>query len=116
MLALAQPATHLTIQPWTGGDLQTTTSAAAKYRLAVVGKPKASLHLQASGVADGWIAAFCTPKFCAPQHVDTQLPASGQAVFQFELIRESAGAPKTSSAKISVTDGPSITVPTAYRD
>ncbi len=38
-LALAQPTTHLSIQPWTGTDLQTTSADAAKYRLEVTGQP-----------------------------------------------------------------------------
>ncbi|HEY6486319.1 MAG TPA: hypothetical protein VIX83_08055 [Candidatus Cybelea sp.] len=115
LLALAQP-TRLSIQPWTGAEFQTTSSAAAKYRLEVSGKPKALVRLQARGVASGWLAAFCTPKYCAPQHVETSLPSSGQAVFQFELIRESSGAPKESGATIAGPDGSSVSVPLAHRE
>ncbi len=115
LLALAQPATHLSIQPWTGTDLQTTTTDAAKYRLEVAGRPNATVRLQASNVAAGWLAAFCTPKLCSPQHIDAQLPRSGQAVLQFELIRESDSAPKQSGATITGGDGASVTVPAAYR-
>lgn len=116
MLALSQPATRLTIQPWTGSDLQRTTTAAAKYRLEVTGKPQAIVHLQASGVANGWLAAFCTPKVCSPQRVEATLPPSGLAVLQFELIRESGTAPKQSGATITGSDGARVTVPAAYRD
>ena len=42
MVALAQPVMHLTVQPWTGKDLTTTTAAAARYRLVVEGKPNAT--------------------------------------------------------------------------
>ena len=115
MLALSQPATHLSIQPWTGSDLQTTSAAAAKYRLKVTGKPESVVHLQASGVAHGWLAAFCTPKFCSPQRVDVAIPSSGEAVLQFELIRESDTAPKRSGATISENGGASVSVPAAYR-
>jgi len=115
LLALAQPATHLSIQPWTGTDLQTTSADAAKYRLEVSGRPNATIRLQASNVADGWLAAFCTPKLCSPQRIDTQLPRSGQVVLQFELIRESNDAPKRSGATITGGDGASVAVPTAYR-
>jgi hypothetical protein len=115
LLALAQP-TRLSIQPWTGSEFQTTSSAAAKYRLEVSGKPKALVRLQARGVASGWLAAFCTTKYCSPQHVETSLPSSGQAVFQFELIRESSSAPKESGATIAGPDGASVSVPLAHRE
>ena len=115
LVALSQSATHLAIQPWTGNDFQTTTTGAAKYRLEVTGQPNATIRLQTSGVADGWLAAFCTPKLCAPQRIDFALPRSGQAIFQFELIRETDTAPHQSAAKITGGDGASVTVPNAYR-
>jgi hypothetical protein len=115
LLALSQPTTHLTIEPWTGNDLQVTTAQAAKYRLKVTGRPSATLRLRTQGVAQGWLAAFCTPRVCSPQRIDVELPASGQAVVQFELIRESENAPKQSGATITGNDGASVTVPAAYR-
>jgi hypothetical protein len=115
LVALAQPATRLSIQPWTGSDLQATSAVAAKYRLEVSGKPNAALHLRARNVAAGWLAAFCTPKFCSPERVETSLPASGHAVFQFELIRESSNGPEQSGAVIVGDDGASVAVPAAYR-
>ncbi len=115
VLALAQVPTHLSIQPWTGADFQDTAVSAAKYRLEVTGKPNTTVHLQARGVANGWLAAFCTPKFCSPQRIDVALPHSGQAIFQFELIRESETAPKKSGATIAGNDGASVIVPEAYR-
>jgi hypothetical protein len=114
LIALAQPVTHLTVQPWTGKDLTTTTVAAAKYRLVVDGKPNATVRLEASDVADGWLAAFCTTSVCAPQRVDVTIPASGQAVYQFELIRESDTAAATSGATITGGDA-SVKVPPAHR-
>lgn len=114
LLAFSQP-TRLSIQPWTGNDLQSTSASAAKFRLEVAGRPKAVVHLQAHGVASGWLAAFCTPQYCAPQRVDAALPNSGLAVFQFELIRESASAPVQSGATITDGDGTSVTVPAVYR-
>lgn len=106
---------HLSIQPWAGSELPTTSPAAATYRLKVTGKPESVVHLQASGVANGWLAAFCTPKFCSPQSVDVAIPPSGEAVLQFELIRESETAPKRSGATISENGGGSVRVPAAYR-
>jgi len=116
LLALAQAPTELSIQPWTGTDFQTTTTTAAKYRLEVDGKPNATVRLRALHVENGWLAAFCTPKLCSPHEIDVQLPHSGSAVFQFELIRESLHAPKHSGATISVSDGGSISVPAAFRE
>jgi hypothetical protein len=115
LLALAQSATHLSIQPWTGNDFQVTSDTAAKYRLEVTGRPNAEFRLRAADVASGWLAAFCTPRLCSPQRVDVKLPASGDAVFQFELIRESDNAPKRSGATITDDDGASVTVPAVYR-
>ncbi|HYL26279.1 MAG TPA: hypothetical protein VEW74_00525 [Candidatus Nitrosotalea sp.] len=115
VIALAQPALHLSVQPWTGSDFQTTSSGAAKYRLEIAGKPNGSIHLQAQNVARGWLAAFCTPKLCSPGRIEMQLPKSGTAVVQFELIREADDAPKQSGAKITNADGVSVSVPAAYR-
>jgi hypothetical protein len=114
-IALAQATIHLSIQPWTGSDFQTTSSGAAKYRLEINGKANASIQLHAVGVAHGWLAAFCTTKLCSPQRIEMQLPKSGSAVIQFELIREADDAPKQSGATITDHDGASISVPAAYR-
>ncbi len=105
----------LSIAPWTGANLPTSTAAAARYRLQITGAPLTVVHLKATGVADGWIAAFCTSKYCSPQQAEIALPASGHAVIQFELIRESETAPKASGAIITSADGVSVTVPTTYR-
>jgi hypothetical protein len=115
MLALAQAPTHLTVEPWTGTDFQVTSAGAAKYRLKVNGKPNATVSLRALGVARGWLAAFCTPKLCSPERVNVALPRSGEAVFQFELIREAENAPKESGATIADNNGVSVKVPAAYR-
>lgn len=115
MVALAAPVTHLLIEPWTGSDFQTTTDSAAKYRLEVDGRPNATVRLSARGVAHGWLAAFCTQRLCSPQQVDVQLPHSGNAVFQFELIRESESASTTSGATIVSSDGDRVRVPAASR-
>ncbi len=105
-------ATHLSVESWTGKNLATTTSAAVKFKLTVTGKPNTSLRLEATHVASGWLGAFCTPKVCAPERVDVTLPASGQAVFSFELIREADNAPHASGAVITGGDA-SVTVPAA---
>jgi hypothetical protein len=115
LLAVVQTSTHLSIEPWTGSDLQVTTADAAKYRLVISGPPKATIHLHASQVAQGWFAAFCTPRLCAPQRLDITLPDSGQTYLQFELIRESTDAPQQSGATIVGDGGAFVIVPTAFR-
>lgn len=113
-LVAAAPA-RLEIQPWNGKDLVTTTTTAAKYRLIVTGRPNAKLRLEARDVADGWLGAFCTTTVCAPGRVDVEIPKSGQAVYQFELIKESDSAPGQSGARIVGDDGSSVEVPAASR-
>lgn len=107
-------ATHLTVAPWTGGDLTTSAKTAAKFRLTVQGKPNQTIDLVASGTSDGWLAAFCTPTVCSPGRVTVTIPSSGKAVFQFELIRESDDAPHSCGARITAGDT-SIAVPPVSR-
>jgi hypothetical protein len=114
-LALTQPATQLSVQPWTGKDLATTTSTAAKYKLVVKGKPNTTVALVATGFAQGWIAAFCTSTVCAPVRVMVTLPASGETDIAFELIRESDDAPNVSGAHIA-GDGAAVDIPPATRN
>lgn len=114
-LAVSNPAPRLEIQPWTGKDLVTTTTSAAKYRLIVAGAPNTRVHLAATSVADGWLGAFCTPTVCAPASVDVDIPKSGEAILQFELIREEDSAPNHSGARILGDDGAAVDVPEASR-
>jgi hypothetical protein len=114
-VTVAVTSARLEIQPWNGKDLPTATQSAARYRLTVTGKPNAHLRLEATGVTEGWLGAFCTPKVCAPGHVDVDLPRSGQAIYQFELIREGDSAPSKSGARIVGDDGSSVDVPAATR-
>lgn len=113
--AVAAASAHLEIQPWNGKNLPTATQSAARYRLVVTGHPNAHLRLEATGVAEGWLGAFCTPDVCAPGHVDVDLPKSGRAVYQFELIREGDSAPAKSGARIVGDDGSFVDVPVATR-
>jgi hypothetical protein len=113
MLALVLATIGLT--PWTGSDLPTATEAAAKYRLTISGKPGSTVHLNTSGVAKGWIAAFCDMKICSPTQLTEIIPKSGSVVVQFELIRETDDAPHRSGAIISSSDGSRLIVPAASR-
>jgi hypothetical protein len=111
--AVSGPATRLAIEPWSGANLATASTTAVKYRLHVVGAPNTTLRLRADAVAQGWLAAFCTPKVCAPMRVDVTLEQSGHADYQFELIREDPSGPARSGARITSDDGASVQVPAA---
>lgn len=88
------------LQPWHGKDLPTATAAAAKYQLTIKDAPGSNVELQAAGVAQGWIAAFCDSRTCSPMQVTKMMPASGKLLLQFELIREDDSSAKTSGAVI----------------
>lgn len=90
----------LSIAPWSGKDLPTSTSSAAKYRLTVAGTPGSTVHLRTSRVANGWIAAFCNNRICSPNAIEQSVPASGTLTLQFELIREETSAPHVTAAVI----------------
>ncbi len=105
--------TTLLVAPWKGADLATATTAALKYRLTIEALPATVVHLRATHVAGGWIAAFCDARVCSPGEMHETIPASGSIVLQFELIREEDSAPRTSGAVIETDDGPSVTIPAA---
>jgi len=111
ILALAA----LALAPWSGSDLPTATQAAAKYRLTISGEPGQRVRLHTTGVANGWIAAFCDMRVCSPSRLTELIPKSGHVVVQFELIRETDDAPRSSGAVIHSDDGHSLTVPRASR-
>lgn len=107
--AVAAPV-HLTIAPWTTPPLPTATHAALTLRLTVSGRPAQRVRLRATGVANGWLAAFCTSRLCSPQSVDVMLPSSGHATYEFELIRQDPNGPHRSGAHIAGDDGSSVDV------
>jgi hypothetical protein len=109
-------ATHLSIAPWKGADPKNAIPGATKYRLTVAGAPGARIHLDATGEADGWIAAFCTDKVCSPDRTTLDLPASGRAGIQFELVRDDASAPvKSGVVTIHADGGARVSVPSEGR-
>lgn len=103
--------TRLRLEAWTGSNVATATATSVKYRLHVYGAPHAKLTLRADGLAPGWLAAFCTARYCSPMRVDVTLPAKGEAVFQFELIREETRAPAHTGARITSGDGAAVSLP-----
>jgi hypothetical protein len=105
----------LSLTPWNGTDLPTATQAAAKYRLTISGRPGSTVRLKTTGVASGWIAAFCDNRVCSPTQASERIPKSGQVVVQFELIRETDDAPHASGAVIRANDGRTVVVPRATR-
>jgi hypothetical protein len=112
VLAASAPV-RLAVVPWSGSSLPTVTRTAATFRLTVTGRPGARVTLSATGLARGWLAAFCTPKLCSPERIDLTLPPLGRADYQFELIREDPAAPHRSGARIEGDDGSAVDVPAA---
>src|SRR5665213_944036 len=96
--------THLSIAPWKGADPKIAIAGATKYRLTVAGEPGAHVHVRATGAAKGWIAAFCTDRVCSPDQTMVDLPASGHADIQFELVRDDETAPLKSGPVTIQTD------------
>jgi hypothetical protein len=103
-------AVVLSLSPWHGPDLPSAPANAVKYRLSIHGAPGAHVHLRTSGVARGWLAAFCTSKICSPGQTWLDLPKSGSYALQFELIRQLDNAPTRSGARIFGDDGSAVTV------
>ncbi len=109
MLAFA--LTTLLLSPWKGADLPTATKSAVKYQLTIEDTPGTAVHLWATNVAGGWIAAFCDSRVCSPAQLHETMPSSGKVVLQFELIREEDSAPRSTGAVIRSDAGPSVKVP-----
>ena len=77
----------LLLAPWKGPSLPTVSAAAAKYRLTVRGTAHQRVPLAASGLPAGWVAAFCTQRFCSPYFYTLQLDERGGAAVELQLIR-----------------------------
>jgi hypothetical protein len=77
------------LSPWKGPSLPTapTGNYETSWAMTVRGAPGARVELSADGVAEGWVASFCTPRLCAPFHTIATLDGKGIARYQFSLIR-----------------------------
>jgi peroxiredoxin len=82
----AQPATNVTIAPWTGPELPGSIASTYKYRVALSGPPGKAATLRASGLPKYWIASFCTDRVCSPFTVRTMIPPSGVKIIEFQVI------------------------------
>ena len=77
----------LLLSPWKGPSLPTASASAAKYKLVVFGEQHQSVPLMASGLPRGWVASFCTPRFCSPFRYSVQLDSRGRSTIEFQVIR-----------------------------
>lgn len=86
-------AVILVLAPWKGASLPTVSTSAAKYKLSVRGASHQRVALAAGGLPAGWVASFCTPRFCSPFVYTLQLDERGRATVEFQVIRtgENAG-------------------------
>jgi hypothetical protein len=92
MIALA--AIVLSLGPWNGPSLPTANPDAVKYRLSVRGgAPGETVHLSATP-PQGWVASFCSERFCAPFSYDVKLDRRGAASLEFQAIRTDEAAPR----------------------
>lgn len=106
MIVLLALVLHLA--PWTGPSLATATPAAIKYRLTVHGAPNQTVPLTAGGLPKGWVASFCTDRFCAPFHFDAPLDRHGAFSAELALVRVDDRAPKHVRAIVSAPGAKSV--------
>jgi hypothetical protein len=92
-----------------GGPVRTDSVA---FSVGVSGKPGQFVRLRAVGIANGYIASFCTPHVCAPFRVAFALPRSGRESIELQVIRNVPGAapPRT----VTVAAAGARTVSIAY--
>src|SRR5438552_756655 len=90
------------LSPWHGPSLPTapTGNYVTSYAMSIRGAPRQRVALRADGVAKGWIAAFCTPRLCAPFHSTITLDGAGKARLEFSLIQTDPRAPESSNVII----------------
>ncbi len=79
------------------------------YRLTIRDVPGTSVALRAQ-MPQGWIAAFCTPKVCAPGHVVVNVPANGQTTIALHIYRVESTASHHADVSVSAR-GSRISLP-----
>jgi len=104
-LSGAQPATAVTIAPWTGPDLPGSVASTYKYRVALSGPAGKNVTLHASGLPKQWIASFCTDRVCSPFTVQTTIPSSGVKVIEFQVIPDGPNQKAHPTVRIDATAG-----------
>jgi hypothetical protein len=70
------------------------------YRLTIHDAPRGAIALR-TRIPNGWIAAFCTPRVCAPGHVVVNIPPSGQAVIDLHVYRVDSAAAHHANVSVS---------------
>lgn len=87
MIALA--ALTLTLTAWPQLD-KVAFPQIVHHRLVVHGAADEAASIRGK-IGQGWIVAFCTPKFCAPNRVEVTLPRSGALTLDVQAIRTDDG-------------------------
>lgn len=88
MIALA--ALTLTLTAWPQLD-NAAFPQVVHHKLVVRGAADEAASVRGK-IGKGWIVAFCTPRFCAPNHVDVTLPHGGPLTLDVQAIRTDDGA------------------------
>jgi thiol-disulfide isomerase/thioredoxin len=104
-LAGAQPATKVTMAPWTGPDLPGSIASTYKYRVVLSGPPGKAVTLHATGLPKHWVASFCTNRVCSPFTVESAIPASGVLVIEFQVVPDGENPNVRPTVRIDATAG-----------
>jgi hypothetical protein len=92
-LTAPEGGASVSLAPWTGAELPGSVPNTIKYRLVVAGVAGHNVALKAADVPKGWVASFCTDRFCAPFRVNVSIPDSGVKVVEFQLVPPAAKSP-----------------------
>jgi thiol-disulfide isomerase/thioredoxin len=92
-LTAPEGGASVSLAPWTGAELPGSVPNTIKYRLVVAGIAGHNVALKAADVPKGWVASFCTDRFCAPFRVNVSIPDSGVKVVEFQLVPPAAKSP-----------------------
>lgn len=97
--------TAISLAPWTGVDLPTSSTGTFKYRLALTGKSGRDVALHTGPLPKHWIASFCTDRICAPFKTTITLPDWGVSVIEFQLIPPDERTKRPVAVRVLADDG-----------
>jgi hypothetical protein len=113
---LATPAfgatpVRLDAVPWqpAWSALTGSVTQSDKFRVTVSAAPGTRVNLAASGLPQNWTGSWCTPRVCAPFRTTLDIPASGHASVEFQIIApDDTAAHQHPPAHLRASDGASV--------